>query len=134
MFHGAFSPSRRGRSVSHTVLVCDDMSYMRTLLSTILERAGFEVVGEAETGAQAVEQYKLLRPDIVTMDIVMRGMGGIDAVREICKFDQKARVLMCSSMAQQSLVAEALAAGAKEFVVKPFQPSRLLEAVRSALS
>ena len=120
--------------MSHTVLVCDDTSYMRTLVGTILQRAGFEVVGEAETGAQAIEQYKLLRPDVVTMDIVMRDMGGIAAVREICKFDQKARVLMCSAMAPQALVAEAMAAGAKEFVVKPFQPSRLLEAVRHALS
>ena len=120
--------------MSHTVLVCDDMSYMRSLLGSILQRGGFEVVGEAETGDQAVEQYKRLRPDVVTMDIVMRGMGGLDALREICKFDQKARVLMCSSVAQQSLVDEALAAGAKEFVVKPFQPSRLLEAVRSALA
>lgn len=120
--------------MSHTVLVCDDTSYMRTLLCTILKRGGFEVVGEAETGAQALEQYKALRPDVVTMDIVMRDMGGIAAVREICKFDHKARVLMCSAMAPQALVAEAMAAGARDFVVKPFQPSRLLEAVRYALA
>lgn len=120
--------------MSHTVLICDDISYMRTLMGTILKRAGFEVVGEAETGAQAVEQYKRLRPDVVTLDIVMREMGGLDAVREICKFDEKANVLICSAMAPQALVDEAMAAGAKEFVVKPFQPNRLLEAVRNVLT
>jgi two-component system chemotaxis response regulator CheY len=119
--------------VSHTVLVCDDAAYMRTLMSTIFQRGGFEVVGEASTGLQAVEQYKLLRPDIVTMDILMRDMGGIDALRQIRDFDERANVLMCSAVAEQSLVAEAMAAGAKEFVVKPFQPSRLLEAARQAL-
>lgn len=107
---------------------------MRTLLANILERGGFEVVGEAETGAQAVARYRELRPDVVTMDIVMRDMGGIDAVREICKFDGKAKILMCSAMAPPALVAEAMAAGAKEFVVKPFQPSRLLEAVQRVLA
>lgn len=120
--------------MSHTVLVCDDAPYMRTLLANILERGGFEVVGEAETGAQAVARYRELRPDVVTMDIVMRDMGGIDAVREICKFDGKAKILMCSAMAPPALVAEAMAAGAKEFVVKPFQPSRLLEAVQRVLA
>ena len=102
-------------------------------MGSILRRGGFEVVGEAETGTQAVEQYKRLRPDVVTMEIVMRDMGGLDAVREICKFDDKAKVLMCSAVAPQEIVDEAMEAGAKEFVVKPFQPSRLLEAVRNVL-
>lgn len=102
-------------------------------MGSILRTGGFEVIGEAETGTQAVEQYKLLRPDIVTLEVVMREMGGIDAAREICKFDDKARVLMCSALAQQALVNEAMEAGAKEFVVKPFQPNRLLEAVRNVL-
>lgn len=120
--------------MSHTVLICDDVVYMRTLMGDILQRAGFEVIGEAETGAQAVEKYKELRPDVVTMDIVMREMGGIEAVREIRKFDQRAKILMCSAMGEQTLVAEAIAAGAKDFVVKPFQPSRLLEAVQHVLA
>jgi two-component system, chemotaxis family, chemotaxis protein CheY len=107
---------------------------MRTLLSTILQRAGFEVVGEAASGTEAVEQYKRLRPDIVTMDILMRDMGGIDALRAIRAFDEKACVLMCSAVAPNALVTEVMEAGAREFVVKPFQPSRLLEAVRHALS
>ena len=92
-----------------------------------------EVVGEAETGLQAVEKYKQLRPDLVTMDIVMPDMGGIDAVREITKFYPNAKVLMCSAMGQQALVVEAIQAGAKDFVVKPFQPSRVLEAVQRVL-
>lgn len=120
--------------MSHTVLVCDDTPYIRTLMTTILERGGFEVIGEAATGVQAVERYKTLRPDVVTMDIVMRDMGGLDAVREIRRFDERARILMCSAMAPPALVAEALEAGAKEFVVKPFQPSRLLEAVQFVLA
>jgi two-component system, chemotaxis family, chemotaxis protein CheY len=107
---------------------------MRTLLQRILERGGFEVVGEAETGREAVEKYKALRPDVVTMDIVMRDLGGIDAVRAIREFDANARILMCSAMAQQTLIAEAMSAGAADFVMKPFQPSHLLEAMQHVLT
>jgi two-component system chemotaxis response regulator CheY len=120
--------------VSDTVLVCDDTPYIRTLIKEILTRAGYDVVGEATSGAQAVEQYKELRPDVVTMDIVMRDIGGIAAVREIREFDPKARIVVCTAMAQHALVVEARDAGASEFVVKPFQPSRLLEAVQRVLT
>jgi two-component system chemotaxis response regulator CheY len=116
------------------VLVCDDAIFMRTMISDILSQAGFEIVGEAESGLQAVEKYKVLKPDLVTMDIVMPDMGGIEAVREICKDDPEARILMCSAMGQQALVVEAIQAGAKDFVVKPFQPSRVLEAVQRVLA
>ncbi|MBA3405200.1 MAG: response regulator [Gemmatimonadaceae bacterium] len=119
--------------MNNTVLVCDDAVFMRTMIGDILTQAGLEVVGEAESGAQAVEQYMALRPDLVTMDIIMPEMGGIEAVRAITGFDPHARVLMCSAMGQQSLVAEAIQAGAKDFVVKPFQPSRVLEAVQRVL-
>jgi len=119
--------------VSSTVLVCDDAVFMRTMVSDILSQAGFTVVGEAENGKQAVEKYQQLKPDLVTMDIIMPEMGGIDAVRAITDFDPQARVLMCSAMGQQALVAEAIQAGAKDFVVKPFQPSRVLEAVQRVL-
>ena len=119
--------------MSHTVLVCDDAIFMRTMIADILTQAGFEVIGEAESGVQAVEKYRQLKPDLVTMDIVMPDMGGIDAVREICKSDPDAKVLMCSAMGQQALVVEAIQAGAKDFVVKPFQPSRVLEAVQRIL-
>ncbi len=119
--------------MSHTVLVCDDAIFMRTMISDILTQAGYEVIGEAETGTQAVERFKELNPDLVTMDIVMPDMGGIDAVREIVKIAPHAKVLMCSAMGQQALVVEAIQAGAKDFVVKPFQPSRVLEAVQRVL-
>jgi two-component system chemotaxis response regulator CheY len=116
------------------VLVCDDAIFMRTMISDILTQAGFEVVGEAESGTQAVEKYHALKPDLVTMDIVMPDMGGIEAVRAICKTDPDAKILMCSAMGQQALVVEAIQAGAKDFVVKPFQPSRVLEAVQRVLA
>ena len=119
--------------MGHRVLVCDDAIFMRTMISDILSGAGYEVVGEAETGLQAIERYRSLRPDLVTMDIVMPDMGGIDAVREIVKEDANAKILMCSAMGQQALVVEAIQAGAKDFVVKPFQPSRVLEAVQRVL-
>ena len=119
--------------MSHTVLVCDDAIFMRTMIGDILNQAGFEVVGEAESGLQAVQKYRELKPDLVTMDIVMPDMGGIEAVREICKQDPEAKILMCSAMGQQALVVEAIQAGAKDFVVKPFQPSRVLEAVQRVL-
>ncbi|HVM43288.1 MAG TPA: response regulator [Gemmatimonadales bacterium] len=119
--------------MGHRVLVCDDAIFMRTMISDILSGAGYEVVGEAETGLQAIERYRALNPDLVTMDIVMPDMGGIDAVREIVKQDPNAKILMCSAMGQQALVVEAIQAGAKDFVVKPFQPSRVLEAVQRVL-
>ncbi|MGI8510921.1 MAG: response regulator [Gemmatimonadaceae bacterium] len=119
--------------MSHTVLVCDDAVFMRTMLGDILQQAGFTVVGEADTGAEAVAKYKELRPDLVTMDIVMPDMGGIEAVREITTFDPEAKVVMCSAMGQQALVVDAIEAGAKDFVVKPFQPSRVLESVQRVL-
>ena len=120
--------------MNYTVLVCDDAIFMRTMVSDILERAGFEVLGQAESGLQAVEKYKQLKPDFVTMDIVMPEMGGIDAVREIRKHDPNAKILMCSAMGQQALVVEAMQAGARGFVVKPFQPARVLEAVQQLLA
>jgi two-component system chemotaxis response regulator CheY len=119
--------------VPKTILVCDDAIFMRTMITDILSQAGYEVVGEAASGAQAIEQYRELKPDLVTMDIVMPDMSGIEAVRAICKEFPDARILMCSAMGQQGLVVEAIQAGAKDFVVKPFQPSRVLEAVQRLL-
>ena len=119
--------------MSQRVLICDDAIFMRTMIGDILSQAGFQVVGEAETGVQAVQKYRELRPDLVTMDIVMPDMGGIDAVREIMRDSPEARILMCSAMGQQARVIEAIQAGARDFVVKPFQPSRVLEAVQRVL-
>lgn len=118
----------------HSVLICDDALFMRTMVCDILEQAGYNVVGEAATGTEAVQRYRELKPDFVTMDIVMPDMGGIDAVRAIRSEDPHARVLMCSAMGQQALVVEAIQAGARDFVVKPFQPSRVLEAVERVLA
>ena len=119
--------------MNSTVLICDDAIFMRTMIGDILRQAGFQVVGEAENGQQAIDKYRTLRPDFVTMDIVMPEMGGIDAVKEIIREDPQAKILMCSAMGQQALVIEAIQAGARDFVVKPFQPSRVLEAVQRVL-
>ncbi|HXC65520.1 MAG TPA: response regulator, partial [bacterium] len=99
----------------------------------ILSGAGYDIVGEGENGVQAIEKYKDLKPDLVVMDMIMPEMGGIDAVREIVKLDPGARVLMCSAMGQQALVVEAIQVGARDFIVKPFQPAGVLEAVAKAL-
>ncbi len=119
--------------MAQKILLVDDASFMRMMLKNILAGAGYEVAGEAENGAKAIEQYKTLKPDLVIMDIIMPEMGGIDAVREIVKANPGAKILMCSSMGQQSLVVEAIQAGAKDFIVKPFQPSNVLEAVKKVL-
>jgi two-component system chemotaxis response regulator CheY len=117
-----------------SVLVCDDAIFMRRMISDILMQAGYQIAGEASNGVQAVELYEALKPDLVTMDIVMPEMGGIDAVREIVRLDPQARILMCSAMGQQALVVDAIQAGARDFIVKPFQPGRVLEAVQRVLA
>ncbi len=116
------------------ILIVDDAAFMRMMIKNILTSNGYEVVGEAENGLQAVEKYKELKPDLVTMDITMPEMDGITAVKEIKKIDPNARIIMCSAMGQQSMVIEAIQAGAKDFIVKPFNPQRVLEAVEKALS
>ncbi|HEY5531470.1 MAG TPA: response regulator [Candidatus Anoxymicrobiaceae bacterium] len=116
-----------------SVLIVDDALFMRMMIKDILSKDGLEVVGEAENGIEAVKKYAELRPDLVTMDIVMPEMDGIEAVRNIIRIDPMAKVLMCSAMGQQPLVVEALEAGAKDFIIKPFQPAKVVEAVRKAL-
>jgi two-component system chemotaxis response regulator CheY len=119
--------------MSKTVLVVDDAAFMRATLKDILSRNGYQVVGEARSGGEAVALYAQLRPSLVTMDIVMPEMGGIEAVRRIVQSDPGARIVMCSAMGQQALVIEAIQAGARDFVIKPFQASRVLEAAGRAL-
>ena len=111
------------------VLVVDDTDFMRMTLRNVLERNGYEVVGEAATGVEAVELYQSLKPDLVTMDITMPEMDGITAIREIMKMDPQARIIVCSALGQKNMVIEALTAGAKDYLVKPFQPERVLEAL-----
>jgi two-component system chemotaxis response regulator CheY len=120
--------------VGSKVLVVDDAAFMRMMIKDILRKGGYEVVGEAEDGAKAIEKFKELRPDLVTMDITMPDMDGITAVKEIRKIDTNALIIMCSAMGQQAMVIDAIQAGAKDFVVKPFQPERVLEAVRKVLA
>ena len=111
------------------VLVADDTAFMRVTLRKLLEQHGYEVVGEASNGAEAVRMYAELRPDVVTLDITMPEMDGLTALKAILRIDPAARVIMCSAMGQKSIVVEAIAAGAKDFLVKPFQPQRVLEAL-----
>jgi len=115
--------------LSKTVLVVDDTAFMRMTLKSMLEKNGYEVVGEGGDGVKGVELYKELKPSLVTMDITMPNMDGITAIKEIIGFDPGAVVIIVSAMGQKSLVIEALNAGAKDFVVKPFQPDRIAEAL-----
>jgi two-component system chemotaxis response regulator CheY len=119
--------------MAKSVIVVDDAAFMRATLRDIFSRNGYEVLGEARNGVDAIALYERQRPDLVTMDIVMPEMGGIEAVRRIVEKDPSARVIMCSAMGQQSLVIEAIQAGARDFVIKPFQASRVLEAASRAL-
>jgi two-component system chemotaxis response regulator CheY len=112
------------------VLVADDAMFMRMMLKDILTKHGFEVVAEAENGVQAVEKYKAVKPDLVTMDIVMPEMDGITAVKNILAFDPQAKIVMCTAMGQQALVIEAMGAGAKDFITKPFSPAKVVETLR----
>ena len=111
------------------VLIVDDAIFMRKMISDILVENGMEIVGEADTGAKAVEKYAELRPDLVTMDIIMPEMNGIDAVRKIQEFDSQAKIVMCSALGQQALVQEAIAAGARDFLIKPFNAARVVEVI-----
>ncbi len=115
--------------MSKTVLVVDDTAFMRMTLKSMLEKNGYQVVGEGEDGAKGVQLYKELKPALVTMDITMPNMDGITAIKEIMSFDPGAMVIVVSAMGQKSLVIDALNAGAKDFVVKPFQPDRIAEAL-----
>lgn len=116
------------------ILIVDDAAFMRMMLKDILSKNGFDVVGEAGNGLEATQKYSELAPDLVTMDITMPEMDGISAVKEIRGKDPKAVVVMCSAMGQQSMVIEAIQAGAKDFIVKPFQPERVIDAVQRALT
>jgi two-component system chemotaxis response regulator CheY len=115
------------------ILVADDASFMRQIIREILESEGHEIVAEASDGVQAVEAWKKHQPDLVTMDIVMPRRSGIDAVRAIMAIDASARIVMCSALGQETLVTEALQAGAADFIVKPFKPDAVLATLRNVL-
>jgi two-component system, chemotaxis family, chemotaxis protein CheY len=116
--------------MSLKVLIVDDASFMRTMLKDILVSGGFDLAGEAVDGVEAVQKYRELKPDVVTMDIVMPLRSGIDAVKEIIALNKDARIIMCSALGQESLVLEAINAGAKDYIIKPFDPDRVIEMVK----
>jgi len=116
-----------------TVLLVDDAAFMRMMLKDILTKNGYEVVGEAENGVKAIEKYKELKPKLVILDITMPEMNGIDAAKGIKAADPGALIIMCSAMGQQAMVIESIQAGARDFIVKPFQAERVLEAVKKVI-
>jgi two-component system, chemotaxis family, chemotaxis protein CheY len=116
------------------VLVVDDAAFMRKMVSDALSKAGHEVIGEACNGSEAVESFRSLKPELTTLDITMPEKDGLTALGEIMTLDPNARVIMCSALGQESKVLESIKLGARDFVVKPFQPARVQEAVEKALA
>ena len=116
-----------------TILLVDDAAFMRMMLKDILTKNGYNVVGEAENGVKAIEKYKELKPGLVILDITMPEMDGIQAAKGIKAADSNALIVMCSAMGQQAMVIESIQAGARDFIVKPFQPDRVLEAVQKVI-
>ena len=116
------------------VLVVDDAAFMRKMVGDALAKGGHEVIGEASNGVEAVESYQALRPDLTTLDITMPEKDGLAALKEIMALDPTAKVVMCSALGQESKVLEAVKSGAKDFVVKPFKPERVIDAVGKALA
>jgi two-component system chemotaxis response regulator CheY len=119
--------------MGNRILVVDDAAFMRMMIKDILVKNGFEVVAEASDGEEALEKYREHRPDLVTMDITMPEMDGITSLKKIKEIDPQAKVIMCSAMGQQSMVIDAIQAGAKDFLVKPFQNERVIEAIKKTL-
>ncbi len=119
--------------MSKGIMIVDDAAFMRMMLKDILTKNGFNVIGEAENGAIAIEKYFELKPDLVLMDITMPELDGINAVKGIKERDPSASIIMCSAMGQQAMVVESIQAGARDFIVKPFDPDRVIEAIRKAL-
>ena len=119
--------------MAKNILICDDAAFMRMMIKDILTKNGYTVAGEAENGAKAVEKYTELKPDLVLMDITMPEMEVIQALNKLRELDHKASVIMCSAMGQQAMVIESIQSGAKDFIVKPFQADRVLEAVRKVV-
>jgi len=119
---------------SKTVLIVDDVPYVRKTLKQILSARGYQVIGEAETGEQAVRIYRETRPDIVTMDLVMPVMNGVEATRIILKMDPEAKVVILSAMMQENLVADAILAGAKDYIIKPFQTDEVMKVMNQVSS
>ena len=119
--------------MAKNILICDDAAFMRMMIKDILSKNGYVIAGEAENGLKAVEKYREVKPDLVMMDITMPEMDGIQALKQIKSVDPSASIIMCSAMGQQAMVIEAIQSGAKDFIVKPFQAERVLEAVKKVV-
>ena len=119
--------------MAKNILICDDAAFMRMMIKDILTKNGYNIAGEAENGQKAVEKYAELKPDLVLMDITMPEMDGIEALKKIKASDPNASIIMCSAMGQQAMVIESIQSGAKDFIVKPFQADRVIEAVQKVV-
>ena len=119
--------------MAKNILICDDAAFMRMMIKDILTKNGYNIAGEAENGQKAVEKYAELKPDLVLMDITMPEMDGIEALMRFKAADPSASVIMCSAMGQQAMVIESIQSGAKDFIVKPFQADRVIEAVQKVV-
>jgi two-component system chemotaxis response regulator CheY len=119
--------------VGINILIADDLQFIKLVLRDLLEKAGFRVVGEASNGEEAVELFQDKRPDVVLMDITMPKMDGLTALKKILKTDPGANIIMCSALGQQTLIVQALQMGAKDFIVKPFQPERVINSIKKTL-
>jgi two-component system chemotaxis response regulator CheY len=117
-----------------TILIVDDAVFMRTVLKKMLEEADYDIVGEASNGVEAIAKAKALQPDIVTLDITMPEMDGVTALPKIMEVSPDSRVIMCSAMGQQPMVLDSIKNGAKDFIVKPFQKARVLQAIENTLN
>jgi len=127
---------KKYRSVIYMVkvLIVDDAAFMRLAIRRMLEGNGFQVIGEAENGKEGVRKYFELKPDVVTMDITMPEVGGVEALKAIIQRDPKAKVIMCSAMGQEIMVKEAVLAGAKSFIVKPFKEEHVVQTINKIIS
>ena len=119
--------------MAKSILICDDAAFMRMMIKDILVKNGYNIAGEAENDVKAAEKYQETKPDLVLMDITMPEMDGIQALKKIKAIDANASVVMCSAMGQQAMVIESIQSGARDFIVKPFQPDRVIEAVKKAV-
>jgi two-component system chemotaxis response regulator CheY len=120
-------------ATKRTVLIVDDIAFVRTMLAQVLTENHFQVVGEADNGVAAIDMFERTRPDVVLMDVVMPHLGGIEATRRILKKHKEAKIIMCSAMAQENLVMEAINAGARDYVLKPFSSQDILKAINHVL-
>ncbi len=123
----------KGGTKMASILIVDDAAFMRMMIKDILTKNGYDIAGEAANGQEAIAKYKEVKPDLVTMDITMPEMDGIEALKKIREEDASAKVIMCSAMGQQSMVIDAIQNGAKDFIVKPFQADRVVEAIQKVL-